>query len=391
MPAVSSNPTKEMTQFRPVNWLALAGIGHAIDAREIILKQPAALESIANDPDQRGGNKMRDDLAPRSGRWTSGPRGAKSLTRLIRLLVVVPIILTPVVSWAQAAPELGVVTTLQGQASVARASAPRALPLKFKDAVFDRDRIQTGEESIVKVLMGGKAIVTVRELSVLTITEELGKTTINLASGKIAVGVAKQRMKPGERLEVHTPNAVAAVRGTVFVVEVTRQGAQLGSSPLGAHTQVTTVHGAVEVGSPSQPGQTTLLTPSQSVGLVGVTLGQVRTLSVQDMGRLLGGFTAPLPTGLDPRSRQAMIHQEQNKLLALTGTASDASDSGPHGLGCASSCQAPILPPIVIPSSAPVRHEPVLLPAVHHPHHVVVPANPASPLHGQGHLQHSQQ
>ncbi|HEV8532410.1 MAG TPA: hypothetical protein VGT00_13410, partial [Methylomirabilota bacterium] len=90
--------------------------------------------------------------------------------------MVVPIILAPVVSWAQAAPELGVVTTLQGQASVARASAPGTLPLKFKDAVFDRDRIQTGEESLVKVLMGGKAIVTVRELSVLTITEELGKT-----------------------------------------------------------------------------------------------------------------------------------------------------------------------------------------------------------------------
>ncbi|HWN56429.1 MAG TPA: hypothetical protein VNP91_15050, partial [Methylomirabilota bacterium] len=56
------------------------------------------------------------------------------------------LLLFPTSSWAQA-PELGVVTTLQGQASVARASAAGALPLKFKDAVFDRDRIQTGEES----------------------------------------------------------------------------------------------------------------------------------------------------------------------------------------------------------------------------------------------------
>src|SRR5207244_11885408 len=113
---------------------------------------------------------MRDGLAASRGRWPNGPRGSKSLTRLIRFLVVVPIILTPVVSWAQA-PELGVVTTLQGQASVARASGPGALPLKFKDAVFDRNRVQQGDESIVKVLMGGKAIVTIRELSVLTITE----------------------------------------------------------------------------------------------------------------------------------------------------------------------------------------------------------------------------
>ena len=273
------------------------------------------------------------------------------------------------------------VTTLQGQASVARASIPGALPLKFKDAVFDRDRIQTGEESIVKVLMGGKAIVTVRELSVLTITEELGKTTINLTSGKIAVGVAKQRMKPGEQLEVHTPNAVAAVRGTVFVVEVTRQGAQLGGGPLGAHTQVTTIHGTVEVGSVGQAGQTTLLTPSQSIGLLGANLGQVRTLSLQDVGRLMGGFTAALPTGLDPRSRQAMIHQEQNKLLALAATmVSDGSNSGSHAHGCASSCQASIIPPIVIPRAS-AAHEPVLRPAVHQPHHVVVPADAVNPHH----------
>src|SRR5437899_7390028 len=86
------------------------------------------------------GAGMRDGLAASRGRWPNGPRGSKSLTRLIRFLVVVPIILTPVVSWAQA-PELGVVTTLQGQASVARASGPGALPLRFKDAVFDRHRI----------------------------------------------------------------------------------------------------------------------------------------------------------------------------------------------------------------------------------------------------------
>ncbi len=258
---------------------------------------------------------MKDGVAP--SRWSSGPRGSKSLTRLIRFLVVVPIILAPVVSWAQAAPELGVVTTLQGQASVARASASGTLPLKFKDAVFDRDRIQTGEEAIVKVLMGGKAIVTVRELSVLTITEELGKTTINLSSGKIAVGVAKQRMKPGERLEVHTPNAVAAVRGTVFVVEVSRQGAQSAGGPLGAHTQVTCVNGVVDVAPRANLAQTTQLTAARSIGLLGPIVGPTQTFNVQQLGRLVSSFTAPLPATVDQRSQQALVTQEQNKLLAL--------------------------------------------------------------------------
>ncbi len=142
------------------------------------------------------------------------------------------VLMFPFLGSAQAAPEVGVVTTLQGEATVARVASTAPLPLKFRDSIFEKDRINTGEKSIVKVLMGGRAIVTVRELSVLTITEEVGRTVVNLESGKIAVGVAKQRMKPGETLEVHTPNAVAAVRGTVFVVEVTRQGAQVGGGNL---------------------------------------------------------------------------------------------------------------------------------------------------------------
>src|SRR6266498_5532995 len=159
----------------------------------------------------------------------------------------------PFLASAEAAPEVGVVTTLQGDATVARTASTAPLPLKFRDSIFEKDRINTGEKSIVKVLMGGRAIVTVRELSVLTITEEVGRTVVNLESGKIAVGVAKERMKPGETLEVHTPNAVAAVRGTVFVVEVTRQGAQVGGGPLGAVTQVTTVSGEVAVSPRHDP------------------------------------------------------------------------------------------------------------------------------------------
>jgi len=291
---------------------------------------------------------MKDGLAPSRGRWSSGPRGSKSLTRLIRFLVVVPLILTPVVSWAQA-PELGVVTTLQGQASVARASAAGALPLKFKDAVFDRDRIQTGEESIVKVLMGGKAIVTIRELSVLTITEELGKTTINLTSGKIAVGVAKQRMQPGERLEVQTPNAVAAVRGTVFVVEVTQQGAQGTPGPLAANTLVTCVNGAVDVAPRANLGQGTQLTPFRTVGVVGVVLGNSRPVTVGEMSQKLAGFTAPLVAGVR-QGREALISREQNKLAALAAAlAPEAAEKGPEQGGCVSGCQAPIIPTITLP------------------------------------------
>ena len=252
------------------------------------------------------------------------------MVRWISLGIALAAWLTSLPAAAQTATPVGIVTTLQGQATVVHAASSSTLPLKFKDSVFERDRINTAENSIVKVLMGGRAVVTVRELSVLTITEDLGRTTINLESGKIAVAVAKQRMKPGEKLEVHTPNAVAAVRGTVFVVGVARQGAQAGGGNLGAATQVTSVTGSVEVSPANNPANTALLTAFKSVNLLGPNLGQVRTLSQPEMNTLLSGFAASARFGFNQATWQAMSLKEQNKLVALAAAllpADPASDN----------------------------------------------------------------
>ena len=115
---------------------------------------------------------------------------------------------------------VGVVTNVEGVATVARLALPEPRPLHFRDDLFLRDRITTGERSIVRVLLGGKATVTARERSVLTITEVPGVATINLGAGRIAVAVAKGLMKPGEMIEIKTPNAVTAIRGTVVIAEV---------------------------------------------------------------------------------------------------------------------------------------------------------------------------
>ena len=119
---------------------------------------------------------------------------------------------------AQAQEKVGVVTTVIGPVTVARSSLPPE-PLKFKDDVFVRDRVTTGEDAITRILLGGKVIVTARERSTLTITEVPGLSTIHLTGGRIAVAVEKSRMKAGERVDIRTPHAVAGVRGTVLIVE----------------------------------------------------------------------------------------------------------------------------------------------------------------------------
>ena len=124
----------------------------------------------------------------------------------------------PVAARAQGTPA-GVVTRLEGTVTATRASLPQPMALKFKDGVFVNDRIVTGDQSIVRMLLGGKAVVTVRERSSLTITEVPGRSTVNLESGKIALAVARERMRAGDSIEIRTPNAVAGIRGTVVIAD----------------------------------------------------------------------------------------------------------------------------------------------------------------------------
>ncbi len=146
-------------------------------------------------------------------------------------------------------PKAGEVTTIHGVATVARPALPQELPLKFKDDVFYKDRIATKESSIVRVLLGGKALITVRELSVLTITEEPGRATVDLKSGKIALAVARKLMRPGETIEIRTPTAVASVRGTVVIAEI-----------IGSLVLLSVPSGSMTVTMPQLPGA-----PSQTV------------------------------------------------------------------------------------------------------------------------------
>lgn len=224
-----------------------------------------------------------------------------SARMIASMLATLLVALSPLPVLAQAQP-VGVVTTLTGQATLARTAIPEPLILKFKDDVFERDRISTAEKSIVRVLLGGKAIVTVRELSVLTITEETGRATVDLQSGKIGVAVVKQRMRPGESLEIRTPNAVAAVRGTVFVVETHQVGTSQASGSGPAGSFVTTV----DVKPPQDPqaapdivqvtvgGQTRDVPGGSGINAIGNNLGQLRAWNPTTF---VTGLTTPPGTG----------------------------------------------------------------------------------------------
>jgi FecR protein len=118
----------------------------------------------------------------------------------------------------------GVVTALEGTAQLTRPATPAPAGLRFKDGLFIRDIIDTQEKSLVRALFGGRSTVTVRELSRLEVREERLPTGAalsvhELSSGGILVNVARQLLRPGDEVQIRTPNAVAAVRGTTISVQ----------------------------------------------------------------------------------------------------------------------------------------------------------------------------
>jgi hypothetical protein len=185
---------------------------------------------------------------------------------------------------------VGVVTALQGTARLTRPTAPTPISLRFKDGLLIRDIVDTQEKSLVRILFGGKSTVTVRELSRLEVREETLPTGATLSvhelsRGAILVNVARQLLRPDDEVQIRTPNAVAAVRGTTISAECHPASAQCsftalagsalitprGSTPFTLNRQTT----VKEATSQQQAGQAQLQTATQlAVAVVGAIAGE---------------------------------------------------------------------------------------------------------------------
>lgn len=263
--------------------------------------------------------------------------------------------LAPSVAFGQAS-KAGVVTTLEGNVTVTSASLPQPRPLKFKDDVFVNDRVVTGDRSIARMLLGGKAVVTVRERSALTITEVPGKSTITLDSGKIAVAVAREKVKPGEEIEVRTPNAVAGVRGTVFVAEVTQATASLDASQ---NAFTSSFYGFVGVVTIRIGGQVFTLNPGTYLTATGLAPALFGTMTDAMRAIALAGFQVGL-------KHAGGVTQEHANDQAMGTTVATFSDSAAaiDGSGEASNTQqAQSLTPPILPGGVATIPTPGTVPA----------------------------
>ena len=253
---------------------------------------------------------------------------------------------------------VGVVTTLAGQASRTASPGEAPAPLRFKDGVFGADTIRTAERSFVRMLLKRKAVLTVRELSVVRITEDATQATVDLKAGGIAFSVARARLRPGETVLVRTPNAVAAVRGTTIVVETQ-----------GSVTHFRVLTGALDVAASGNPTAWQRLQTPGSLTVTGSVVGKPRGLDNATRDRITTDYLSLRVAELSAPSEVVAQEQAKAVLLArlisgdgsggdqvemLAVTDSPVSHASP---GMQTPTQAPLTPPVV-PGAPPVTAVP---------------------------------
>jgi FecR protein len=228
--------------------------------------------------------------------------------------------LLPAPAFAQTT-KAGVVTMLEGNVTAVRAVVPQPVPLKFRDDVLLQDRVVTGDQSFARLLLGGKAVISIRERSTVTITEVPGRSTVDIESGKIALSVARDRMVPGEVINIKTPNAIAGVRGTVVVAQVTyRQGPGGVRQPI---SDLWVMRGLVEVTHISPAGVP--LSPAVSLAAresfnADLTTATQSSFTLEDIGTIVEGLQ-PQRYG-DPGTASqgpALLEAINGALSLLTG------------------------------------------------------------------------
>jgi hypothetical protein len=297
--------------------------------------------------------------------------------RLLKATLVAALLLASAPAFVQRASAgegIGIVTAIQGQAAVSRASLPQPATLRFKDDVFFRDEISTRERSTVRLLLGGRGTLTIREQSQVTLDESVTpdgarRSVLSLIAGKIGAAVAHALMRPGESVEIHTPNAVAAVRGTVLIAEhippqrgaanpqpvllaSASPGPFLAQAPGGAGgtSNFFVLAGQVTITPQGQPPVT--LGPLQAVTVTatpgGVQAGAVQNITPAQAAQAAQGLEAGKPhTGEAESSKTAKALAQVAAALAniiLQATTGETAPSTLTAPGAPTNTVAPVVP-----------------------------------------------
>lgn len=140
----------------------------------------------------------------------------KTIYQVLSLLFVLTLIATVHASDALAqAAMAGTVSQVSGSVQDQRGAA--TIPVTQGMPVQAGDRLITGDDGHVTVLLTDQSTLELSDSSNMVVDQHQGATTrVSLASGVVRSFVNRTVGAAAPNFEVHTPNAVAAARGTLF-------------------------------------------------------------------------------------------------------------------------------------------------------------------------------
>jgi hypothetical protein len=129
-------------------------------------------------------------------------------------------------AWPQAQNSIGRVTALEGEATVLRQGQFAAEPLTLQRPVFQEDIIETGPDTKVRITLIDTTVISLGEQSRLELRRFAydAREHTRTASLTVAAGIFRaiiNTLVPSSTFEVTTPTAIADIRGTDLMGEVT--------------------------------------------------------------------------------------------------------------------------------------------------------------------------
>ena len=196
-------------------------------------------------------------LACLAAAWLIIPRGNTPPTVAPVQAPVVSPVVEPVLEPPPIAKWDPRVTMVEGTVTIFSRGADEGVPAEEGMPLEEGDNVRTGADGRAELALSSDSVIALGPASIITLSDlEPKQTLLNLDLGTL---VAKLRWKatPGRRMDVMTPTAVAAVRGTEFGVTVQEGGeTSVGVFDEGRVAVRTTADSAVEE---------TMLEPRQEV------------------------------------------------------------------------------------------------------------------------------
>jgi hypothetical protein len=135
---------------------------------------------------------------------------------------------------------IGTFATVEGTVTLSRDTVTEPHAVKYQDDIILRDVIETQRHAYAKALFEDDSLLSVPEQSRIEISEYvydpargIRSTIIQLTQGAVRALVGRVFSGTGSRFEVHTATAVAAARGTYFVVWLEPGGKSTGLANIG--------------------------------------------------------------------------------------------------------------------------------------------------------------